>query len=335
MSSPRLAQIMVCASLLVHGALALSQEPEWLSRLQKSGIPVSALEERLKHSLPIEESRPKECPEYTTSSALLEKDPRQIPYILPPLGSQQIIGKSYFREVAKLSGATYAHNPPGVGLMENLDVLRGPRFDPQKVHPLIRDFYQSTSDYKITLQATWEPVAKIAFLQYRKLAKIVGQTVFPVDENNTIVLDSAIETLDFDHDSRPDVIGWVRTIISENVEQPMYVADYTTIRIGETGYIRAGFPGIGGALTATLRPEHVRQDGLLLKSIHVEDDPYVGFYYSQIDPCSKKYNTAFRLRTFGDEIELFVENDQLYAQHRFYFVGSRLLTLDYSFERVR
>jgi hypothetical protein len=42
-----------------------------------------------------------------------------------------------------------------------------------------------------------------------------------------------------------------------------------------------------------------------------------------------------RLTSFDEEIEVYVEDEQLYTKHRFYLAGLNFLTLHYIMERIK
>jgi hypothetical protein len=59
---------------------------------------------------------------------------------------------------------------------------------------------------------------------------------------------------------------------------------------------------------------------------------FPGHYLSDIDENDGSL-TTLELTTMDEEIDVFVENGQLRTEHRFFFSGSRFLTLHYTIER--
>ncbi len=104
---------------------------------------------------------------------------------------------------------------------------------------------------------------------------------------------------------------------------------YTTQRIEEATYVSVGFPLPSGNFTATLLPTNHRDDGLLLSS-HT-DMPYAGHYLSAIEDDGAL--TTLQLVSFGEEIDVFVEHDELRTEHRFSIMGSVFMTLHYQIQR--
>ena len=137
---------------------------------------------------------------------------------------------------------------------------------------------------------------------------------------------SWIDTIDVDNDGVADFRAWVRAY--EDGE-PLYVGIYTTRRIEKATYVSVGFPLPSGNFTATLLPTNHRGDGLLL--ISDTEMPYAGHYLSAIEEGGAL--TTLQLASFGEEIDVFVEDDELKTEHRFSILGSVFMTLHYQIQR--
>jgi len=77
-----------------------------------------------------------------------------VPWLVCPTGPPDRIGDRWYEQLAASENLTLKVSTES-GLIPNWNDLRGPNFDPDKVHPAILDFYQHTSRY--TLEA-WSEV---------------------------------------------------------------------------------------------------------------------------------------------------------------------------------
>jgi hypothetical protein len=63
--------------------------------------------------------------------------------------SRDVVGPDFFKNFAARVHGTINKSVGPVGLMNSLDELKSLHFDPSKVHPVIRDFYERTSDFDL------------------------------------------------------------------------------------------------------------------------------------------------------------------------------------------
>jgi len=72
----------------------------------------------------------------------------EAPWLAGPLGGRERIGAGIYERVAKAEGLLI-RTPPDAGLIEHFNVLRGPNFNPDAVHPDIRHFYEHAAEYQL------------------------------------------------------------------------------------------------------------------------------------------------------------------------------------------
>lgn len=252
-----------------------------------------------------------------------------VDYVVPFSEATRYVGVDYLERYARTVGARYAHSPPDIGIVANFDVLAGPTFDPALVHPLVREFYEHTSRFKLSITPEWKRWMRLPYRIYRTtVAERLGQANAPFEQEEVqegVV--SWIDTIDIDNDGVADFRAWVRAYESG---EPLYVGIYTTQQIEDATYVSVGFPLPSGNFTATLLPTNNRGDGLLLSS-H-SDTPYAGHYLSAIEPDGAL--TTLQLASFGEEIDVFVQSGELRTEHRFSLLGSVFMTLHYDIRRV-
>ena len=251
-------------------------------------------------------------------------------YVVPFAARTRYVGVDFLRDYADLTGADFVRNPADIGIVSRFGDLRGSSFDPDRVHPLIWEFYEHTSRFHLTIVPDWRWWMKPAYLVYRTLiAKPLGQAnaPFAIEEVQRGVV-SWIDAIDIDHSGEVDFRAWVRSY--ETTGEPLYLGIYTVLQRGDDAYVSVGFPLPSANFTATLLPTHNRGDGLLLKSR--TDLAYPGHYLSAVDPDRDELS-IIKLHSFDEEIDVYVEDGELKTDHRFYLSGIPFLTLFYEIER--
>ncbi|HEY5891030.1 MAG TPA: hypothetical protein VIW94_10055 [Acidimicrobiia bacterium] len=257
-------------------------------------------------------------------------DVTELPFVVPLAEQHAYVGVDYLKRYAELVGAEFARSPSDIGIIDSLGQLAGPGFDPMLVHPLIKEFYEHTSRFKLTITPHWRRWMRIPYAIYRRvLAAPLGQANAPFDAEEVhegVV--SWIDTIDIDADGVPDFRAWVRAY--EKSREPIYVGIYTVVRAGVTGYVSVGFPLPSGSFTATLLPRNNRGDGFLLSS---REGSFQGHYLSVADPETNEL-TVVRLNSFDEEIDVYVEEGRVFTDHRFYLGGIEFMYLHYEIARI-
>lgn len=262
---------------------------------------------------------------------MLEVPVDQVPFVVPFESHSNFVGSNYIKKLAKLYDADFARNPKDIGLVTTMDVLRGPSCDPSKIHALIREFYEHTTRFELSVKPKWHPLAMPVFWLFRKLfAEQIEQVNLPFDvrEAKQGVV-SNIDTLDFDHDKIVDLRGWVRTY--KRSGDVIYVGIYTTFRHEPRGYVSVGFPFPNANLTATLVPSNLRTGDFLLTTGQGVA-PFSGDYLVWVGETTGRVTVA-RIKGFKEEIEVYVRESRLLTDHRFTFLGLRFVTLYYEISR--
>src|SRR5258708_26623187 len=104
----------------------------------------------------------------------------EAPWLAGPLGGRERIGTSIYERVAKAEGLLI-RTPPDAGLVEHFNVLRGPNFNPDAVHPDIRHFYEHAAEYQLDV---WSEVSLIGrfflWLLVEFISRRMDQLNFPI-----------------------------------------------------------------------------------------------------------------------------------------------------------
>ena len=150
----------------------------------------------------------------------------ELRYVVPFEARSRYVGADYVERLAKVHGGTFARNPPDVGILASLDNLDGPTFDAGRVHPLIREFYEHTSRFRLSIIPEWRPWMKPAYEVFKRLvAEPLGQAAIPSNiEEAQRGMVSTIDTITLDGHEDIDIRGWIRTFADS--EKPIYVGIY-------------------------------------------------------------------------------------------------------------
>lgn len=277
---------------------------------------------------------------YRTLSAVLFRDsavslladrvsPTDLPFVVP-LGAQtRYVGTGYVRALADKLGGSYVAAAPDVGIVASLDEIAGPDFDPKGVDPLVREFYEHTTRFSLDIVPEWKLWVRPGYLLYRTVvARPLGQASVPMNQREALRgIRGRIDTISSTRDGVVDVRGWIRSFADN--DEPIYVGIYTTYRDAERGYVSVGFPVPQGSFTATLVPR-ARPGGLVLSSRSPLEHP--GHYLTYIDTTTGEL-TTLAVPGFAEELDVYVQDGELRAEHAFWVFGFPFLVLHYRMQR--
>ena len=102
------------------------------------------------------------------------------PWLAGPLGGRERIGTGIYERVAQAEGLLI-RTPPHAGLLEHFNVLRGPNFNPDAVHPDIRHFYEHAAEFQLDV---WSEVSLTGrfflWLLVEFISRRMDQLNFPI-----------------------------------------------------------------------------------------------------------------------------------------------------------
>jgi hypothetical protein len=255
----------------------------------------------------------------------------ELRYVVPFEARSRYVGGDYVEQLAKARGGTFRRNPPDVGILASLDSLEGPSFDPSQVHPLIREFYEHTSRFRLSIIPEWRRWMKPGYELFKLVvAEPLGQATIPSNiEEAQRGMVSTIDTIALDGGEEIDIRGWIRTFADSG--KPIYVGIYTSFRHQGRGYVSVGFPIPNANFTATLLPCNDGEHDFVLSSR--TELAFPGHYLSSVD-SERDALTVLKLLYFQERIFVYVTDDELRTDHSFYLAGQRFLTLHYEIERL-
>jgi hypothetical protein len=278
---------------------------------------------------------------YRVASALVFRDAQvsllaervaaeDLPFIVPRESRSRYVGTGYFRELAGVLGGRYVADAPDVGIVASVDGLAGPDLDPAGIDPQVREFYEHTTRFTLDIVPQWRLWVRPGYLLYRTVvARPLGQANVPMNQRETQRgIRSRIDTISAGDTDAVAIRGWIRSFA--DTDEPIYVGIYTTYRDDARGYVSVGFPLPQASFTATLLPRHRPGGGLVLTSRSDLDQP--GHYLAYIDPASREL-TVLAVRGFAEQLDVYVRDGELRAEHAFSVFGLPFLVLHYRMHR--
>ena len=277
---------------------------------------------------------------YRALSAVLFRNPQvsllaervraeDLPFVVPLEARTRYVGTGYVRQLAGVLGGTYQADAADAGIVASLDDLAGPQFDPAEVSPLVREFYEHTTRFRLDIVPEWQLWVRPGYLLYRTLvARPLGPANLPMNQREALRgVRSRIDTIT-DGTGLIGVRGWIRSFA--DTDEPIYVGIYTTYRHGDRGYVSVGFPVPQANFTATLLPLPRPGGGLVLTSRSELAHP--GHYLTYIDSGTRDL-TTLAVPGFAERLDVFTEDGELRAEHAFFLYGLPFLVLHYTIHR--
>jgi hypothetical protein len=258
---------------------------------------------------------------------LAERVPAEdLPFVVPLEARSRYVGTGYVEQLSEVLGGTYTADAADIGIVASLDDLTGPDFDPESVDPRVREFYEHTTRFTLDIVPEWRQWVRPGYLLYRDLvARPLGQASVPMNQREAQRgIRSRIDTISLDQGGPVAVRGWIRSFADN--DEPIYVGIYTTYRHDGRGYVSVGFPLPQANFTATLAPRSRPGGGLVLTSRSDLDHP--GHYLTIVDSATRGL-TALAVRGFDEQLDVYVEDGELRAEHAFWVFGFPFLVLHY------
>ncbi len=254
----------------------------------------------------------------------------ELPFVVPLEARSRYVGTSYVRELAGVLGGRYVADAPDVGIVASVDELAGPQFDPAGIDPRVREFYEHTTRFTLDIVPRWRLWVRPGYLLYRTaVARPLGQANVPMNQRETQRgIRSRIDTITSADAGVIAIRGWIRSFA--DTDEPIYVGIYTTYRHGGRGYVSVGFPLPQASFTATLLPRARAGGGLVLTSRSDLDQP--GHYLAYIDPATREL-TVLAIQGFAEQLDVYVQDGELRAEHAFSIFGLPFLVLHYVMHR--
>jgi hypothetical protein len=250
----------------------------------------------------------------------------QEPWLVGPLGGP-VMGDRNYEETAAAEGLQLVRHAREGGLIPDFAVLAGAGFDPARVHPKIRDFYERTHAYRLDAWATtYFPARPALWALVTTISRRVDQLNFPLDGLDTAYgMTSEIALL---REPGGDVryTGWFRKL--ERRDRAIYTGYYMTQKppLLDGACVKVVFPMPGGNATVLLRPENDDGGGFRLASVG-RGFGDAGFYRVQREGAGLR---VWYIRSLHETFRLYLDaHETVRCDHDVRFLGLPVLTLHY------
>jgi hypothetical protein len=255
----------------------------------------------------------------------------EVPWLAGPVGGA-VIGDAPYRDVAEREGLTLERQSTNGGLVPSFELLRCDGFDPAKAHPLVRDFYEHTTDWAMDVWSkTYFPLNIGLYLLVTTISRQVKQLNFPISPLDTAAgISSEIINLR-EPDGKIRYTGWFRTL--DQPERVLYTGFYMVARAphGSGPCVKVVFPMPNGSATVLLRPS-LRADGSFVLDSSGRRFGDVGFY--RLHARGEERVRVWRVRSLREHFHVFVDsNGVLRCDHQVRFWGLPVLKLHYKMTR--
>lgn len=272
---------------------------------------------------------------------------------LSPVTADWYVGPDFVER----EGLTTGEEPAG----EVADVghFAGEAFDPDRLHPEVRRFYERTADYEMRYRAQWHRPFRTGAAVASRFTSRIEQLNLPgpgddswhrlesqfldVDESRGLSSANQISpssgdiaepgSVAIDDDTvepaREDVRAWVRT--DPETGDAVFVALYATHHRDGDGFVNISVPIPGGGVDTVLRPENLAIKGNDRTGIRLATeaagDP--GLYLrTPLGPVEVPGGQSFEVwPAEGGEIAL-------RATHEMWLRGAAFLTVEYEIQRA-
>src|SRR6202047_4210642 len=256
----------------------------------------------------------------------------EAPWLATPLGGRERIGTGIYERVAQAEGLEVC-TPPYAGLLENFNLLRGPNFNPDAVHPDIRDFYEHAAEYQLDV---WSEVSLIGrfflWLLVEFISRRMDQLNFPISSLEVAKgMTSEVVQLVEPASGRIVNTGWLRRLKSSG--RVIYAGLYSTTQMpDEAGaWVKVTFPCRGSANVYVNPVAH--PDGSFGLESSGSAFGRSGFY-RMIDGGPDHYIVR-HVRSLRELFHVYVDAEGvLRTDHFVFFLGLTIIRLHYKMTRV-
>jgi hypothetical protein len=255
-----------------------------------------------------------------------------VPWLVGPIGGKTI-GDTPYQEVAASEGLTIERTSRAGGLVPSFEQLRCDGFDPDRAHPVVRDFYEHTTDYAMDVWSkTFFPMNIGLFLLVSTISRMVNQLNFPMSPLDTAHgMSSEIINLRR-ADGSVRYTGWFRTL--EAQQRVLYTGFYMTERSPNNGVpcVKVVFPMPNGNATVILTPS-LEADGSFVLDSSGRRFGDAGFY--RLQGRGPDRIRVWQVKSLKEHFRVYVDaRGVLRCDHIVKFLGLRVLQLHYKMTRV-
>ncbi len=255
------------------------------------------------------------------------------PWLAGPSGTTDRVGADWLDAIEQCDGVEFSEPVTEGGLMSSFAALASDTFDPSRVLPSIREFYESTAAFDLDVWSRWSPVFRpfggmVAWLFSRRLDQL-NVPLDPLDASSGVRSDIRFMTARGSGERL--YAAWVRRI--PETQRHIYVGLYSTCTPPHAGVpcVKTVFPLPNGNATVVLRPT-AHDDGSLRLVSAGSQFGDAGFYFTLRGEGGKGH--ARFVRSATEDIHVYEDDDGvLRASHAFRWFGRTVFELRYRMTR--
>lgn len=257
-------------------------------------------------------------------------EPHEIPFLYGPIGNEKI-GEDFYKRWCEAKNHTYEEGISNNGLIPEFEILRSPTFNPDEVHPAIRNFYEQTSSYEFDIWAKWNPILKLgASILVHAVSHHIQQLNFPLNAMDARYgMSNDIITI-YDKQNNIPFRCWLRKQMPSN--EIIYCGFYIPFKIPsiDSFGIKTVFPLPKGAAVVLLEPINLPQGGFKLDS---RGHKIGGSGYYRIHQL-KNGNFKVLMAPIRESLDISIdEKGYVRVEHYFTLWGMRMLHLHFKIKR--
>ncbi len=258
------------------------------------------------------------------------------PVSRPPLGLPAT-GLPWARRVGwgwfERAGVADPQRPPPPGQLDRLSDLDQPGFSAAEVCPPVREFYERTSEWALSVRPRWRRGLGLAGRAYARGMGSIGNLSLPTDQGGAwqpVTLRIAA--------ARPGSTG---ALLDARIYErghadgrPMFIALYATTAAGGRPLMVVVLPLPGAAMVALLRPEGAPGGAMTLRS-HPEDALAEGIFLdTPLGPFRLPVSERLEIGPGPRSASGTTGGAELVATHTLSLFGIACVELDYQLRRA-
>jgi len=249
------------------------------------------------------------------------------PWLDCVLGKPGVIGTGVYQRIAEEQKLEIGQ-PPDAGLISSFENLRGPSFDPDRVDPRIRHFYEHTALYKLEVWSEVYFAGKfVLWLLVEFISRRMDQLNFPISSLEVAKgMTSEVVQLREPNSGKLAYTGWLRRFRSTG--KVIYAGLYSETQMpGEANpCVKVTFPCFGSS-NVYLRP-CVYSDGTFGLVSTGAAFGRSGFY--RVVESGAEHWRVRNFTTLHEIFHVYADEDGiLRTDHEITFVGLTILKLHY------
>jgi hypothetical protein len=255
----------------------------------------------------------------------------ETPWLDGPAGAPHGIGSDFFERWAAGRALTLARAPL-CGLLPRFDALRGPSFDPARIHPEVTAFYERASEFELDAWSHWcgafRPFGWALAIIFSRRLQQLNLPLSGLDTSRGMT--SEVVAIRDGASNRHLLTAWVRQLRGSS--RVIYAGAYSSCLVpGHDGpCVRVVFPLPNGNAVVLMRPE-ARPDGSLLLVSAGRGFGSPGFYFTVHGRDGRVW--ARYLKSFRETIHVAAGDGEVRADHALRLWGATVLRLHYRLRR--